>query len=247
MTLEARIIALAKAIGADIKALVSGKLSLNGSTTMTGPFNQAPLGSMAAAATVTLQTAASDTLILTGTATISSFGAGVSGTRRLVYFPPGCTLVHSANLPLPGAVNITTASGDIGEFMNVGGSQWLCTSYLKSNGQVLRDWVPGPWIYLTLINGWQTDNGTAERAKFRKLGPFVQLSVVVYRPAGNSTLSPFFMPVGYRPTDFTAIMGTDFASTTFRQLVVLTTGEASLNNASYDSIGLFGALIYVGN
>jgi hypothetical protein len=111
---------------------------------------------------------------------------------------------------------------------------------------VFKDWAPSAWVNLTLINGWVTDTGAADRARFRRIGPFLQLQLVITRPGGATTLSPFTLPVGSRPPDVVAVFGTDVTAVTARSLLLTAAGDASLNNASYDSIAVSGGLIYVG-
>jgi hypothetical protein len=72
---------------------------------------------LASAATVAIAggTAASAGLVeISGTTTISGFGAdGTLGTRRLVRTQGALTLTHSAALALPGASNVTTEAGTL--------------------------------------------------------------------------------------------------------------------------------------
>lgn len=54
-----------------------------------------------------------DSLHITGTTTITSFGtAPYAGATKRIIFDGALTLTHGANLNLPGAANITTAAGD---------------------------------------------------------------------------------------------------------------------------------------
>jgi hypothetical protein len=68
--------------------------------------------SLASAATCDIGSAATTKVQITGTTTITSFGA-VASALRLIRFSGALTLTHNAtSLVLPGAANITTAAGD---------------------------------------------------------------------------------------------------------------------------------------
>lgn len=118
-----------------IQGQLNAKLNLAGGK-MSGAFNEAPVTTIAAAATIDLENAASNTVHLTGTASISSFGSGTSGTRRLLRNLGTITLVHSANLQMPGQKNLALGSNDCVEAVCFGGSTWVVVSYNPSNGIV---------------------------------------------------------------------------------------------------------------
>ena len=68
---------------------------------------------VASAATADIWATDGNTLHITGTTTISSFGTAPRvGAVRWVIFDGVLTLTHGANLNLPGSANITTATGD---------------------------------------------------------------------------------------------------------------------------------------
>lgn len=120
-----------------LQAQVSARLPLAGGT-LSGALNEAPLVTVASAATVNLGAAASNIVSITGTTTITSFGTIASGSRCKVVFNAALTLTHSTNLQLPGSANITTAAGDLAEFVSFGSGQWRCTMYLPADGQAVR-------------------------------------------------------------------------------------------------------------
>lgn len=86
---------------------------------------------IASAATTNIGAATGVVVAITGTATISSFGAGTAGAIRLLILGGGQTLVHSANLILPGSANIVTGASDTAIFACDGGSAWRCISYQR--------------------------------------------------------------------------------------------------------------------
>lgn len=90
---------------------------------------------IASASTTDLGAANSDFVDVTGTTTITSLGATTTRNHIWVNFTGALTLTHNAtSLILPGAANITTAAGDIAEFIRISGSNWKCVSYIKADG-----------------------------------------------------------------------------------------------------------------
>jgi len=107
--------------------------------TMTGALNWSPRGSIASAATVSLGSASSNLITVTGTTTITSFGSTVpDGGSRTVTFAGSLTLTHNAtSLILPTGANIVTQAGDVAVFESLGSGNWRCTSYMRASGQAL--------------------------------------------------------------------------------------------------------------
>jgi hypothetical protein len=92
---------------------------------------------LASAATSDLGTAPSHNVLLTGTATVSSFGASASGTfpfYRILFNNTGLQLVNSGNLLLPGSANITTTASDTAVAAYYGGGVWQIVSYQRVSG-----------------------------------------------------------------------------------------------------------------
>lgn len=107
--------------------------------TLTGPLNEAALGNLASAATTNIGTGTqANTIGITGTTTITSFGnlAG-QGAKRTLLFQGIMTLTANTDILLPGGVNIVTANGDVAEFVCTGGSVWRCLSYTRADGTAL--------------------------------------------------------------------------------------------------------------
>lgn len=79
---------------------------------------------------------------VTGTTTVTSISAVQVGTRILLQFDGALTLTHHAtDLKLPGGANITTAAGDIAEFVEYATGDWHCVSYTKASGAYLSNVV----------------------------------------------------------------------------------------------------------
>lgn len=104
-------------------------------------FSQSAEVSIASGATVNLGAAASQQVLVTGTATISGFGTVAAGTKRLVRFDGAGELTHNATsliLPNNGG-NITRAAGDRMLVVSEGGGNWRVWIYQRANGQALID------------------------------------------------------------------------------------------------------------
>ena len=74
---------------------------------------------------------------ITGTTTITDidFGTDKAGRRACLKFAGALTLTHNATtLILPSGANITTAAGDIAEFVSEGSDVVRCVSYQKATG-----------------------------------------------------------------------------------------------------------------
>jgi hypothetical protein len=94
---------------------------------------------LASASTVLLPATGGGVFLVTGTTTVTGISTGSGGRRVSLRFAGALTLTHSANLILPGAVNITTAAGDVADFINdavqdATGSNWRCVNYRRANG-----------------------------------------------------------------------------------------------------------------
>lgn len=105
---------------------------------LTGPFNGNKGADIASATTTDIGAATGNFVDVTGTVTITGLGTVKAGTRRIVQFDGVLTLTHNASsLILPTGANITTAAGDVGTFVSLGGGNWKCTGYMRASGQAL--------------------------------------------------------------------------------------------------------------
>ena len=102
---------------------------------------------------------------VTGTVTITSFNTtGGPGTQIKLQFDAACLLTHHAtDLKLPGGANITTAAGDVAEFIEYAAGDYICTSYTKADGKAVvasnsatiglaTIWVPAVAMYGVTTN-----------------------------------------------------------------------------------------------
>lgn len=103
--------------------------------TLTSAINEAPIVTIASAATVNIGAAAANTISISGTTTITAFDTIASGALRRLHFQGALTLTHNGtSLILPTAANITTAAGDMAEFVSLGSGNWRCIGYERSDG-----------------------------------------------------------------------------------------------------------------
>ena len=101
-------------------------------------WNEAPTVVIASSGSVGIGAAAANTISITGTNTITAFDTIAAGARRQVVFAGVLTLTHNAtSLILPTGANITTAVGDVAEFLSLGSGNWRCVGYTRANGTAL--------------------------------------------------------------------------------------------------------------
>ncbi len=94
-------------------------------------------GTIVSAATTDIGAETPYRLNVTGTVAITSFGT-VANSRKKLRFSGALTLTYNAvSLILPTAADITTAAGDIAEFVSDGAGNWRCSEYLKADGTSL--------------------------------------------------------------------------------------------------------------
>lgn len=106
--------------------------------TLTSALNEAPIVTLASAATVDIGAAAANTISISGTTTITSLGTIANGAKRRLVFQGALTLTHNAtSLILPGGANITAAAGDTAEFVSLGSGNWRCVDYTRADGTAL--------------------------------------------------------------------------------------------------------------
>ena len=106
--------------------------------TMTGSLNWANPLPITAASVMAVGSANSNSLWVSGYATITNFDYAPGGSERLVVFgTAGSILVNSATFALPGGANITAGVNDCFRFIStgsLGSPSWLCTSYQPAAG-----------------------------------------------------------------------------------------------------------------
>jgi hypothetical protein len=112
--------------------------SFTGIVTSAGAINEAKGTNIASATTTDIGAATGNYVDVTGTTTITGLGTIAAGTRRIVQFSGILTLTHNAtSLILPTGANISTAAGDVAQFISLGSGDWKCVMYSRANGQPL--------------------------------------------------------------------------------------------------------------
>lgn len=110
-------------------------LDLAGTRKMTGPVNEANRVVVASQAVLSIGLLRANTIEITGTNEIASFGASANGVTRRLLFVGSLMISNNADtLRLPGSVDIQTRAGDTAEFLCLGGSSWQCLWYQRKDG-----------------------------------------------------------------------------------------------------------------
>lgn len=118
-------------------AALSGGGSFTGGT-LTSALNEAPITTLASASSIDIGAEAANTISISGTTTITALGTIASGAVRRLVFQGALTLTHNAtSLILPTGANITTAAGDVAEFVSLGSGNWRCFNYQRASGAAL--------------------------------------------------------------------------------------------------------------
>ena len=121
-----------------LQAAVASALVAKAGDTMTGALNWSATQTIASATTTDIGAATSNSVIVSGTTTITGLGTIAAGAERVVQFSGALTLTHNAtSLILPGGANINTAAGDVAYFVSLGAGNWRCTGYQKASGQAV--------------------------------------------------------------------------------------------------------------
>lgn len=118
----------------------TGDFKKDGSVQMTGPFNQAAWVEMESANEMSIATAVSDTIQVTGDERITYLGSGNAGMRRVLRFTGSPRIVHQVSwIDLPGGASVDARPGDIAEFYKyaTGDQSWKCISYTRKDGTAL--------------------------------------------------------------------------------------------------------------
>jgi len=134
-----------QAIGVPSDGSVSSAKLAATQLTLPNAVNEAATVTIASASTVDIGAAAANTITISGTTTITAFGTIASGAVRRLVFAGALTLTHNAtSLILPGSANITTAAGDVAEFLSLGSGNWRCINYSKASGTSVASSYSGP-------------------------------------------------------------------------------------------------------
>lgn len=108
-------------------------------------FSQGQPQDLASAATTDIGSSLTTVLNITGSSTISSFGANYNGPR-FIRFAGACTLTNSPTLVVPGGANLVTSANDCAIVIPLGNpaSGWRIVAYQKADGSAISAGVsPG--------------------------------------------------------------------------------------------------------
>ena len=108
-------------LSATLNAFVGG--------TLTGSLNEAPPVTIASAANIDIGAAASNTVIISGTAAITSLGTIAAGAIRYLRATGAFTLTHNATSLILQGSNIVAAVGDVFRFESLGAGNWRLTGF----------------------------------------------------------------------------------------------------------------------
>lgn len=155
---------------------------------------------VASAATTDPCSTSANYITITGTTNITSFGSTCeTGQEKTVTFAGVLTLTYNAtSLIIPGAANVTTATGDIARLRYLGSSNWQIEAYFAGNGQPLInpaidvgavEWTFSPTVPSSkyLLGYGQT----VSRTTYATLQTALTITQSVTRTNGSPTLTGF--------------------------------------------------------
>ncbi|WP_271103688.1 hypothetical protein [Pseudomonas tohonis] len=143
-----------------------------------GAIDPGPILTVASAATTDIGAARANTLSISGTTGITSFGTAPAGTERWLTFQGVLTITYNAtSMILPGLANITTVGGDTALFVSLGGGNWRCMDYMRAAA------MPALAIDKGLATAWVNFNGVTMTIKGAyNVASVTRISAGVYRP-----------------------------------------------------------------
>lgn len=113
---------------------MSGTLAMSGAA-----FNEAVSVTVASATTPAIFAAASNSITMSGTTTVTGFDTIAAGVRRIIKHTGAHLLTHNAtSLILLGGASFTTASGDFSEWLSLGSGNTVMTRYQRAAGRNLN-------------------------------------------------------------------------------------------------------------
>lgn len=147
-----------------------------------GPLNEAAPVSLASAGTVDLGAATANTVNITGSVTINSWGTVRAGVTRTTIFGSALTLTYNAtSMILPGSANIPAAAGDVAKWLSLGSGNWRCIRYMRANGQA----ITGGGFGVGESNQDMTASRAAGTTYTNSTGQPIGVEVVIQSTAGG--------------------------------------------------------------
>lgn len=190
---------LNKPISTATQTALNTKLNKGGDS-MTGALNFAPRVTIASASTVDLSTALSNTITVTGTTTVTSFGTLPDGAVRTIVAQDGFTINYNAtSMQLPGSRNLTLSAGDTLGLLSLGSGNWKVINYNAYNGvgSVIFDLTNRVNLvtngnFLSNVRGLASANSAGPVADTWRFGTIGTPAVNAFAPIVSST------PPGFR-------------------------------------------------
>lgn len=112
-------------------ATLTGTLAMDAAA-----INEAEEFEVSSSSTTAIGAAPSNNVRIAGSTTITAFDVAPAGVTRRVRFSGALTLTHGATLQLPGAADITTATGDCLIAQSMGAGVWKVMFYQSQSGLV---------------------------------------------------------------------------------------------------------------
>jgi len=112
-------------------------------TTVQAGFNENAEGSIASASTTDIGAEAPSRLAITGTATITSFGAVANKYKMLRYTDAAIVTHNATTLALIGSANRTMRTGDVQILTSNASGQWREFAFFRSDGNPATETEPG--------------------------------------------------------------------------------------------------------
>ena len=130
---------------------------------------QAQATATASGATVNIGAIATGSYVhITGTTGITAFDTVAAGVSRILVFDDALTITHNATkMILPGGTDITTAAGDVAEFVSEGSGNWRCVRIVSQTltNKTLVNPVISMSTSVTTLDGTETFPVTQTTAK----------------------------------------------------------------------------------
>lgn len=191
-----------------------------GLVTDTGKFTDkldlAMGAAIASATTPNINSATGNTIVITGTTTITGFSAAdQAGITRKLIFNDAVLLTNSADLVLFGAANITTVAGDVAIFTATTTSVWTMTGFFRKTG-----YTNGQFDSDAILNGAITASKIGDGAVIPSKLPIREIITLI---DDDATLTATNL-VTSGILKITPTVERDLATPTAAQLIALLTG-----------------------
>ncbi len=185
-------------------------------------INEKKGADIASATTTDIGAATGNFVDITGTTTITGFGTVQAGARRIVQFDGALTLTYNASsMILPGNANITTAAGDIAEFVSLGSGNWICVSYQRDVVKPIQQGSFTPTMEFASGSGWTY---SAQTGRYTKIGNRVWISCRVELSSLGTASGA--VSVGNMPFTMSSVSAGDCVLTCMATSVSITAGES---------------------